>query len=144
MSVDMPSNWYSLHPIQSRASQDAIIGRAGKRVDRFINRILEGKMAWLTAGNFIEFAWGTILSLVSLGYLLYGRLFLAKLFFANGDCDGCGVCARYCSVRGITLWGKNNPRPFWNFHCESCMRCAAYCPRNAVRRVIPGGWCYTS
>ncbi len=132
MSVDMPSNWYSLHPIQSRISQEAIIDRARIKTDRFMDKILLNKKVWFTVNNLCEMFWGILLSLISIGYLFIGRFFLAKLFFANRNCDGCGVCADYCTLRAITMQGKTDPKPFWKYNCESCMRCSAFCPRNAV------------
>ena len=132
MSVDMPSNWYSLHPIQSNKSHEAIINRAKIKVGRFKNKILSNTKVWFTVNNLYEITWGILLSLISVGYLLIGRFFLAKLFFANKNCDGCGVCASSCSVEAIKMWGKENPKPFWKYNCESCMRCAAFCPYNAI------------
>jgi len=132
MSVDMPSNWYSLHPIQSGERHEAIINRAEFKVGRFNNKILSNTKVRFTVNNLYEITWGILLSLISVGYLLIGRLFLAKLFFANNNCDGCGVCASCCSVEAIKMWGKENPRPFWKYNCESCMRCAAFCPHNAI------------
>ncbi len=132
MSVDMPSNWYSLHPIQRRKSHVAIINRAKQKVARFMERILQNGRVWFTANNLFELAWGIILSLISLGYLFFGRFFLAKLFFANNKCNGCGVCAGFCSLNAIKMWGKRHPRPFWKYNCESCMRCSAFCPLNAI------------
>jgi hypothetical protein len=70
---------------------------------------------------------------ISALYLLMGRFFLAKLFFANSACDGCGTCAYVCPVEAIELDGPEaRRRPFWTFDCESCMRCAAFCPNGAV------------
>jgi len=132
MSVDMPSNWYSLHPIQHRNTHVAIINRAKQKVTRFMERFLPDGRVWLTANNLYELTWGIILSLISLGYLCIGRFFLAKLFFANNNCDGCGVCAGYCSLNAIKMRGRKNPRPFWKYNCESCMRCSAFCPLNAI------------
>jgi len=131
-SVDMPSNWYSLHPIQHPKSHEAIINRAEYKVAHFMERILSNRKVWFTINNLYEITWGILLSLISVGYLFIGRFFLAKLFFANKNCNGCGVCASYCSVKAIKMWGKENPKPFWKYNCESCMRCAAFCPRNAV------------
>jgi len=132
LSVDMPSNWYSLHPIQSRKSHEAIINRAKSKVARFMGRILCNGRVRFTINNLCEITWGILLSLISIGYLFIGRFFLAKLFFANSHCDGCGVCARNCSVEAIKMLGKEKPRPFWKYNCESCMRCAAFCPHNAI------------
>jgi ferredoxin len=132
MSVDMPSNWFSLHPIQSQKSHEAIIDRGEKKTSRFIKKIILGGRGWFTWNNFYELAWGALLSLISVAYLFAGRFFLAKLFFANSDCDSCGICAKSCSVSAITILGKEKPIPFWKYNCESCMRCAAFCPKDAV------------
>ena len=132
MSVDMPSNWFSLHPIQSRKSHVAIIDRADYKIVRFAGKIFSGVRVLFSLNNFYEILWGSLLSFISVCYLLLGRFFLAKLFFASPNCDGCGVCANNCSVNAIKMWGRENPRPFWKYNCESCMRCAAFCPRNAI------------
>lgn len=132
MSVDMPSNWFSLHPIQGRKSHEAIIRRAEGKVACFMERILSDNKVWISINNLYEVIWGFLLSLVSVAYLFMGRFFLAKLFFANKNCDGCGGCARYCSVKAIKMRGKETPRPFWRYNCESCMRCAAICPKSAI------------
>ena len=131
-SVDMPSNWFLLHPIQHPKSHEAIIGRAEHKVAHFMETIFSNRTVWFTMNNLYEITWGILLSLISVGYLLIGRFFLAKLFFTNRNCNGCGVCAHYCTVGAIKMWGKENPKPFWKYNCESCMRCAAFCPHNAI------------
>ncbi|NNK94609.1 MAG: 4Fe-4S binding protein [Desulfobacterales bacterium] len=132
MSVDMPSNWYSLHPIQTRKSHEAIIDRAEHKVTGFMNKILSQSKVWFTTNNLYEITLGILLSFVSLGYLLFGKFFLAKLFFANSSCDGCGLCEKHCPVKAITMWGNDQRRPYWKYNCESCMKCAAICPHNAI------------
>jgi ferredoxin len=132
MSVNMPTNWFSLHPIQGKKSHQAIIARANRKVTGFIETIFSNGKVWFTLNNLYEIIGGVLLSLVSIGYLLFGRFFLAKLFFANGNCNGCGVCARHCPFGAIKMWGKKNPKPFWKYSCESCMRCAGLCPQNAI------------
>lgn len=132
MSVDMPSNWYSLHPIQSRKSHEAIIDRAEHKVASFMGKTLSHDKVWFTGNNLYEFILGILLSPVSVGYVLLGKFFLAKLFFANSRCDGCGLCENHCTVKAITMWGKNKRQPYWKYTCESCMKCAALCPHNAI------------
>jgi ferredoxin len=131
-SIDMPSNWYSLHPIQKEQSVAQIIDRAYKKATTFMGKNLEGKKNWLTWNNLYEIIWGVLLVPVSLGYLLFGRFFLAKLFFANKNCDGCSLCSKNCPVNAINMKGDKTPRPFWKYNCESCMRCAAFCPKKAI------------
>ncbi len=75
---------------------------------------------------------GIILSPISFGYLVIGRFFLSKLFFASESCIGCGLCAKSCPVKAIRMVGSYKPRPYWTFACESCMRCMGYCPNKAV------------
>ena len=132
MSVDMPSNWYSLHPIQSKKSHEAIIERAEGKVAGFMGKILSQTRVWFTGNNLYEIILGLALSLVSILYLCFGKFFLAKLFFANSRCDGCGLCAKHCAVQAIAMRGKDNRTPYWRYNCESCMKCAALCPRNAI------------
>ena len=131
MSVNMPSNWSTFHPIQSREKHSAIIERAEKRVTLFMDRILSGKKVWLTLNNLYEIISGLLLSLISIGYLLIGRFFHSKLFFANSNCNGCGICEKNCPYNAIKLIGKKDI-PYWTYHCESCMKCTALCPKNAI------------
>ncbi len=130
--INMPSNWFSLHPIQRTKSHEAIIARAKKKVSRFSETIFSKGKVWFTLNNLYEITGGILLSLLSVGYLFFGRFFLAKLFFADNRCDGCGLCAAHCSFGAIKMWGKKNPKPFWKYSCESCMRCSALCPKNAI------------
>ena len=132
LSQNMPSNWSTLHPIQKTSNHQAIIERAKKRVIRFTNDILNGKSDWINLNNLYELIFGTILIPISLGYIFFGRFFHAKLFFANSNCNACGICEKNCPFRAIRLWGKKRPMPYWTYHCESCMRCTEICPENAI------------
>jgi ferredoxin len=132
MSVDMPSNWLSLHPGMKINNAKAIIRRALPKIERFMKRLHSGEKVWLTGNLFYEFIWVVLLSWISALYLLIGRFFLAKLFFANNRCNGCGICAEYCPAGAIKMRGRNKLRPFWRYNCESCMRCMSFCPRQAV------------
>ncbi|OGP60554.1 MAG: hypothetical protein A2V67_15210 [Deltaproteobacteria bacterium RBG_13_61_14] len=132
LSLDMPSNWTSLHPALSPTSVGAIIARAEPRVAQFLTRILSGRRSWFTISNLYELLWAVLLFPVSLGYLSVGRVGLAKLFFANFQCNGCGICQDSCSLQAVRLRGRKKPWPFWSYHCASCMRCMSYCPQQAI------------
>ncbi|MFC1825010.1 EFR1 family ferrodoxin [Thermodesulfobacteriota bacterium] len=132
LSLDMPSNWLSFHPGLRPQNAEAIVNRAEPKLKRFMETISSGTRSIITLNNFYEIMWAVLLSWISGLYLIIGRFFLAKLFFANKDCDGCGICKVNCPIGALRMWGKKKPRPFWTYHCESCMRCMAFCKRKAI------------
>ena len=132
MGLDMPSNWMALHSGFHPKSVEAIIARAKPKVGLFMEHILSGNTRNFTPGNIILFIFGMLLLPISLAFLLVGRFFLAKIFFANNRCNGCGICAQYCPVGAVVMRGEKNPRPYWRYNCESCMRCMGYCPEKAI------------
>lgn len=128
-AIDMPSNWLVLHPSLSATAVSGIKRRAQAKTERFMGRVLRGESAF---GGRLGLLIGLALLPVSVGYLLIGRFFLAKLFFPSPDCNSCGQCARHCPEGAILMVGPGRQRPYWTFDCESCMRCMAYCPTRAV------------
>jgi len=124
--IDMPSNWIALHPGLSPVAARGIVARARDRVVAFTGAILSGRRRFT---GWLALLIGLWFFSISLGYLLIGRFFLAKLFFASDHCNGCGLCAEHCPNQAIEMQGR---RPYWTFRCESCMRCMAYCPTRAV------------
>jgi Pyruvate/2-oxoacid:ferredoxin oxidoreductase delta subunit len=128
--IDMPSSWIAVHPGLSPTAVATIVARAKARTARFITTILSGRRRFT---GYVPLLIGLWFFYVSLGYVLIGRFFLAKLFFASGRCTGCGLCAEHCPNRAIEMRGSGERRrPYWTFSCESCMRCMAYCPTHAV------------
>jgi Pyruvate/2-oxoacid:ferredoxin oxidoreductase delta subunit len=128
--IDMPSNWISVHPGLSPDSVAGITARARTRVAHLIAAILSGERRF---SSWIVFLLGLLVLPISLAYLLIGRFFLVKLFFASDRCNGCGLCAQHCPNGAIEMRGSGrDSRPYWTFRCESCMRCMAYCPMRAV------------
>ena len=131
-SINMPSNWMALHSAQKLTNIEVILDRARIPAETFTNRILSGRRSWWTILNVVELLLGTLLFPISIGYNIYGKELLAKLFFTNSRCNGCGLCAEKCPNRAIKMLGKKRPLPFWTLHCESCMRCMGYCPEKAI------------
>ncbi|MDR2516015.1 MAG: EFR1 family ferrodoxin [Spirochaetaceae bacterium] len=67
---------------------------------------------------------------------------LGKRLFVRGYrpldiCNGCGICARICPARAISM---ENGRPVFSSACEHCQGCLNWCPRRAIRyiRMKPG------
>ena len=130
LGLDMPSNWIALHPGLHPDAVAAITARARVKLDGFMETILSGKRRF---AGWLSLLFGLLLLPVSFGYLLVGRFYLSRLFFASDSCNGCSLCAQYCPLGAIKMWGSGKQsRPYWTFRCETCMRCMAYCPLRAV------------
>lgn len=59
----------------------------------------------------------------------FGAVFIGKLFYADKNCNHCGVCAKRCPNDNIVC-GK---RTRFRWHCGLCMRCLYLCPQHAIR-----------
>ncbi|AEG61101.1 EFR1 family ferrodoxin [Desulforamulus ruminis] len=132
--IDMVSNWLALHWGLSPANSRAIIDRNKPRALKMANILYSG-------GRYIrgqvQLVLGILLFQISLGYLLMGRFMLAKLFYANENCNGCGLCEKNCPTGSVKMRGWKKKRPFWSLTCESCMRCMGFCPKKAVEASHP-------
>jgi NAD-dependent dihydropyrimidine dehydrogenase PreA subunit len=130
MGLDMPSNWTTLHSGLRPETVEAIKGRRRGRITEFMDSILAGRSDYGSWGRLLM---GLLLLPISLGYMLVGRFYLAKLFFASNKCTGCGLCATNCPLNAIKMWGRGKDRrPYWTLRCESAMRCMGYCPTGAI------------
>jgi len=137
MSVNMPSNWMSLHSGLRKDIIETIISKARPKVTDFAEKIISGERILVSLNTVYEFTLGAALLPVSAGYILMGRFGLAKLFFACSKCSGCGLCAKHCPTGSIKMIGKKHPLPYWSYTCESCMRCMGFCPEKAVQASQP-------
>lgn len=126
-SVDLPSNWISLHPGLRKKVVDSIVDRCRRLSFAYIEKVLDGRRPFLKA--FILLPLDALIAPVALGYYFIGRFLIAKSFIANDACNSCGLCAKQCPTQSI-LFIKD--KPFWKFSCESCMHCMNYCPHRAI------------
>jgi ferredoxin len=126
MPVDLPSNWISIHPAIAQAGTDIIYTKQKVRVTEFAEKILSGKRVYRALYDIIQ---DLIISPVTLGYLLMGRFFFSKSYFASRECNQCMLCLKECPVKAISIV---DGRMFWSVKCESCMHCMNICPKQAI------------
>lgn len=130
IDVVMPNNWTSLVPSPKPEKVQAMIEQAEGKLAEDVDALLAGRR--LVPGP-VTALWALLLLPVAVAYLLWGRFFLAKLFFASDQCIGCGQCAAYCPWHAIKMRDRDGQlRPYWTLKCESCMRCMGYCPTQAI------------
>ena len=122
-----PDNWVQViePPSPERAAELTALGDS--MVDDFVGDLAGGTPARHparkpNAGD----------ALMGLLFGTVGRRFLGKLFFADGDCDACGLCVRRCPAGAVVLGRRRRARPFWKLSCEDCNACMNLCPKRAV------------
>ncbi len=136
MGIDMPANMLNVHWGFQSKNVDHIITWGRRRHQRLMDTVLEGKQYWHPVNLLWELVWCVpfwFWPLFPIGYLLIGRVFMAKLMFADSACRRCGNCARNCPSQAIKMVGSKTKTPFWTYHCEVCMRCMGYCKFQSVQ-----------
>jgi ferredoxin len=126
LSIDLPSNWISLHPGMKQNVVQSIFERRKKDVQTFAKKILSGKKSFKAFRDIIQ---DIIITPISIGYYLVGRFVFAKSFIASHKCTHCNLCVKQCPVNAIKLV---DDRCFWTHKCESCMHCMNICPDRAI------------
>lgn len=128
--MDMPSNWLVVHWGMNKKHAEYFYDKTKKELAAFIPGINSGKRIYKSMPSWIM---GVLLLQVSFMYLIFARLMLAKIMFADETCNNCGICAKYCPFDAITMLGGKHKKPYWTFKCESCERCIAYCPKKSIQ-----------
>jgi len=129
-AFDMPENWTTVHSSMKERKCRKIIGRAMPRLNESADVLLAGRRRYW---GLIPLLLGLILLPISILYLIVGRFVLAKMYFSDHRCTGCGKCAKTCPHDGIDMYGPGRRRPYWTLRCQNCMRCMSYCPEQCIQ-----------
>ncbi len=125
-SIDLPSNWISLHPGLKSKVVNSIYARCKRLTLAFAHKLLNDRT------DLSGFWWlpiDLLLIPISFGYYFFGRFALSKTFIATSDCNNCGLCVENCPVKAIKV---KDGFPYWTYKCESCMKCMNMCPKRAI------------
>ena len=125
---NMPNNLADSTVFKIRNGEEIaeIINKAERKAERFAKRILKGKRS-LRGFNLISHA---------VGYYCQRKWWrkgeadkTRKLQINREKCIGCGLCAKHCPVRNITI---KEGKAFALSNCAYCYRCINLCPKRAV------------
>ncbi|TFG01452.1 MAG: hypothetical protein EU539_14035 [Promethearchaeota archaeon] len=56
--------------------------------------------------------------------------FTDKNFYADENCDSCGICKKVCPVNNIKIVAG---KPRWHNQCQQCLACLHFCPQEAIQ-----------
>jgi ferredoxin len=129
-AIDMPSNWLAVHWGLKKENAEWFRSRGAEKIKNYTAVILSGNRKYT---GFVFILIGILLAQISLMYLIVARLMLAKIMYADYNCNSCGICWNNCPYHAIKPVGRKNKTPYWTFNCESCERCIAYCPQKAIQ-----------
>jgi Pyruvate/2-oxoacid:ferredoxin oxidoreductase delta subunit len=125
-SIDLPSNWISIHPGLREKVMRSIYLRCEIKIRKFATGIFSGKRNFRAL---LDLPVDLAIAPVALGYYFLGRFAIAKSFYATSNCNNCNLCITGCPVQAIKIVDH---RPYWTFNCESCMKCMNICPQRAI------------
>lgn len=124
-SVVMPNNYVVGSDLEDEGTVLSVLRNANEEVKRMaeelsvkkeVCRVNEGSTAGLKS------------SLVNFGFNKFARS--TKSFYTTDACTGCGLCAKNCPARTITM---ENNRPVWGEQCYQCVKCINCCPAAAIQ-----------
>lgn len=121
--VVMPENYIAMFKAPDEEEETVIMKKADRTLARIVRRLKNNENLQPVKVNVI----GKLLSGINSGY--YSLIVKDKKFYAEDNCNGCGLCEKKCPLGNIEIV---DGKPQWNGSCTHCMACIAYCPKEAI------------
>lgn len=125
-----PENWRQVSRPAAGAEREALIARGDADAAAFAAALsaslADGGPRLLVRSALVRVP----MALVARVFRNLARRVLARLYVADADCTGCGLCARGCPSSAIRM---RDARPEWTTECSGCNRCINACPARAVQ-----------
>lgn len=131
-SFEMPQNYIPVFNVYSQEEQARVEAAMLTSLDRIAQTVTDRRahrpkaLAWV-----FPISHG-VMPLVSLWFRKVRFPDMARSFYANDQCTGCGICERVCLSNKIQM---KDGRPIWDetVQCTYCFACLHYCPEAAVQ-----------
>lgn len=124
-SVRMPNNYIIGFDVDTKELEQKKLSKAEETLDT-INKVIQDRKAGV-----FEVVRGALPGLKTsvINPLFNSKGINTKKFYANDNCNGCGICEIVCSCRNIKVEGK----PKWGENCTQCLACLHFCPVKAIQ-----------
>lgn len=122
--IVMPENYIALFNVPDKNEAKQIIKKAEKELVKTAELIRDGNHLNVKKANLAG-----KLSSGPINKIYYPLIVKDKKFYAENNCNSCGICVKKCPLNNISL---SKGKPKWNGNCTHCMACIAYCPQEAI------------
>jgi len=124
--INMPNNYIIGFDIHSEERQKEFFETAIKEV-KIISKIVNNRENNLTQDIFKKDVTRSAKVNKSFRDSVYES---DKSFYADENCNSCGICEKVCPVNNIILI---NGIPEWQHKCQQCLACINFCPEKAIQ-----------
>ncbi len=119
--IRMPSNFIIGYNTDSETVQNEFFENAISQVEKITNIIKENGESFQKETNISE----------RMNKKFRDKVYANdKSFYANENCNNCGMCESVCPVNNIVLIES---LPQWQHKCQQCLACINYCPEEAIQ-----------
>jgi len=122
----MPDNVYFVYgkDIDKDERIDLLITTTKEKVKQDFDQLMSSKARFVKANVF--------LSLISpQAKFFFFKFFKKKWVWDRKECDFCGLCAKLCPTKNISVKKEKGKVSFSN-NCMFCTRCYNFCPKKAI------------
>ena len=125
-SIALPSNYIPWGGPGPLAAQRQLFRQARGRIKQIAQQVAGSERHTVDRGPL----WQNII--FSLLYKMSFRQVhnMDKKFWADDQCNSCGICARVCPAANIAM---RTGKPQWRHRCEQCLACLQWCPQEAIQ-----------
>jgi len=131
-SVEMPCTYIPLFTLPSQDTIARMEAELQKRLDD-IQAVVAGKQVHREKDDPLVFLFGHILYPLITAFMFKVRFpDMARSFYADSKCTGCGLCEKVCLSGRIRM---QDGKPEWieSIDCVYCFACLHYCPVEAIQ-----------